>query len=86
MFSWLQFIVSLPLFFVLFFALGFILNMVLKTTWLPGVLSVFVPIAAYLAVGRLTWVDVVVFAFGILGAWTSGGVIHYLRTHGYRMY
>ncbi|MBE3595699.1 MAG: hypothetical protein IMW86_01490 [Hydrogenibacillus sp.] len=84
--NWLQFLISLPLFFVLFFALGFILNMVLKTTWLPAILSVFAPLIAWAAIGRLTSIDLVVFAFGILGAVVSGLVIRYLRTHGYQMY
>jgi hypothetical protein len=34
----LQFIISILLFLILFFGIGFILNMLLKTTWLPGLI------------------------------------------------
>ncbi len=34
----LQFVISILLFLILFFGIGFILNMLLKTTWLPGLL------------------------------------------------
>lgn len=33
-----QFIISILLFLILFFGIGFLLNMLLKTTWFPGVL------------------------------------------------
>ncbi|EGL84163.1 hypothetical protein CathTA2_0277 [Caldalkalibacillus thermarum TA2.A1] len=34
----LQFVISILLFLILFFGIGFILNMLLKTTWLPGLI------------------------------------------------
>lgn len=33
-----QLVISVLLFLILFFGIGFILNMLLKTTWLPGLL------------------------------------------------
>ncbi|MBE3595293.1 MAG: hypothetical protein IMX04_09745 [Candidatus Carbobacillus altaicus] len=83
---WIQILIAIPLFLVLFFSIGFILNMILKTTWLPGWLSLLMPVIGWLYLGRLTWLDLLMMAVGILGAWISGWVMRYLRTHGYQMF
>ncbi|MGA8941263.1 MAG: YuiB family protein [Thermoactinomyces sp.] len=82
-----QLIISIPLLFVLFFGLGFILNMILKTTWLPLVLF----FAVVLYVGRdvtqiVTLVNAVLFGSGLLGV--LGGIlaIRMLRSKGYQMF
>ncbi len=82
-----QLIISIPLLFVLFFGLGFILNMILKTTWLP--LIVFFGVVLY--VGRdvtqiITVVNSVLFFSGFLGVF--GGIlsIRTLRSKGYQMF
>lgn len=82
-----QLIISIPLLFVLFFGIGFILNMILKTTWLP--LIVFFAVVLY--VGRdvtqiVTVVNSVLFLSGFLGV--LGGIlaIRTLRSKGYQMF
>lgn len=82
-----QLIISIPLLFVLFFGVGFILNMILKTTWLP--LIVFFAVVLY--VGRdvtqiVTVVNSVLFMSGFLGV--LGGIlaIRTLRLKGYQMF
>lgn len=82
-----QLIISIPLLFVLFFGIGFILNMILKTTWLP--LFIFFAVALY--VGKdvnqiFTVVNAVLFFSGLAGA--IGGVltIKTLREKGYQMF
>ncbi|MDQ0340966.1 hypothetical protein J2S00_003806 [Caldalkalibacillus uzonensis] len=47
----LQFIISILLFLILFFGIGFILNMLLKTTWLPGL--ILYPIVVLLIVSEV---------------------------------
>lgn len=84
----LQNIILLILAFTMFFGLGFIINMLLKTTWFP--------IIAYLAliVGLVWWswgtsygfVDVLPLVSGLLGAVASGSVIKSLRIKGYKMF
>ncbi|GAB6936467.1 YuiB family protein [Calditerricola yamamurae] len=81
-----QFIVSIPLFFVLFFGLSFILNMLIKTTWFPVVAYLALVGGVYLYVGKLTLVDMVILFFGLLGAVTGGWAIRTLRRKGYRMF
>ncbi|CCQ97908.1 Uncharacterized membrane protein YuiB [[Clostridium] ultunense Esp] len=81
-----QFIISIPLFMVLFFGIGFILNMLLKTTWLPSVLSGGVFLIAWVATGGLKWVDIVILLSGVLGGVLSSVAIRALRRHGYRMF
>lgn len=45
-----QLVISVLLFLILFFGIGFILNMILKTTWLPG--AVIYPIVLILLVNK----------------------------------
>jgi hypothetical protein len=47
----LQVIISILLFLILFFGIGFLLNMLLKTTWLPG--AIVYPIIVILMVNDL---------------------------------
>ncbi|WP_124726683.1 YuiB family protein [Staphylospora marina] len=82
-----QLIVAIPLLFVLFFGIGFILNMILKTTWLP--LAIFLAVVIY--VGKdvtqiFTVVNMVLFFSGLAG--TVGGIwtIKTLRAKGYKMF
>jgi hypothetical protein len=82
-----QLIISIPLLFVLFFGLGFTLNMILKTTWLPLVL--FFGVVLY--VGKdvthiVTIVNAVLFFSGLAGALGGIWTIKTLRAKGYRMF
>lgn len=81
-----QFIVSLPLFLVLAFGLGFILNMIVKTTWMP--IYIYVIVVAFLVYrsGTMNIHDTVVLAFGLIGVVLSGIVIRTLRRKGFRMF
>jgi hypothetical protein len=86
------------LFFVLLFGIGFILNMLLKTTYFP--LYAYIVVALPLAVywywdGNVSVVhnlsafqvpDYLTAVGGFVGAWLSGKTIHVLRTKGYRMF
>lgn len=93
----LQLLIVTVLFFVLLFGIGFILNMLLKTTWLPVYLYIFV--AVPLVVWRLwepgsLWdnlaaysaADYLTFAGGLVGAVLSGTAIKTLRKNGYKMF
>ncbi|KGT72839.1 hypothetical protein MA20_47970 [Bradyrhizobium japonicum] len=83
----IQFVISIVLFAVLGFGIGFIINMVLKTTWLPTILTVIV-IAATLIVKQIAPgpFDIAILAVGIIGVVTSGWTIQTLRKKGYRMF
>ncbi|WP_082415986.1 YuiB family protein [Numidum massiliense] len=82
-----QFIVSIPLFMVLAFGLGFILNMIVKTTWMPIVL--YFLIAGYSVfdrIGELRTSDYVILISGLVGVALSSYVIVLLRKKGFRMF
>lgn len=83
-----QFIISIVLFMVLAFGIGFILNMLAKTTWVPIV--AYLLLVAYLFFfktgGRFAWVDWVVLTSGLVGCVLSGIVIRTLRQKGFRMF
>ncbi|GAB6933846.1 YuiB family protein [Calditerricola satsumensis] len=81
-----QFIVSIPLFFLLFFGLAFILNMLIKTTWFPVYAYLALVGGVYAYLGKLAVVDVVILFFGLLGAACGGWAIRTLRRKGYRMF
>ena len=86
------------LMFVLMFGIGFILNMLLKTTWLPNYMY------GLLVIGLIVWFwskddgslwttlaafaipDYVAFIGGLAGAWLSGVTIRTLRVKGYKMF
>ena len=85
-----QVIISIPLFLVLLFGIGFILNMILKTTWLPSILyaMLIIGMAVYMFVerGGLQLVDWIILSAGMIGALLSGWTIKLLRAKGYRMF
>lgn len=85
--NWPQLIISIPLLFVLFFGLGFIFNMILRTTWFPMV--IYAGIILYVGWGLssiFSFVNMVLLlaslAGVIMGIWT----IRLLRAKGYRMF
>lgn len=94
----IQLLIAILLFFVLLFGIGFILNMLLKTTWFPIYLYVIVvvPLAIYLqwTSGLSLWQNLAeygVFDYltaigGFAGAALSGWTIKTLRDRGYRMF
>lgn len=83
----LQFIVSIVLFAVLGFGIGFIINMILRTTWLPVVLA-FGLVVGILVYNRIVpnALDVIILACGLAGTIGGGWTIRILRKKGYRMF
>ncbi|MFD1956183.1 YuiB family protein [Paenibacillus thailandensis] len=94
----IQLIVAMVLFFVMMFGIGFILNMLLKTTWFPIYLFiiVLVPLGIWWTwddsasvtanFTAFTIVDLLP-AFGaLIGAYVSGWAIRALRRGGYKMF
>lgn len=91
-----QLIIGIVIIFVLFFGLSFILNMLLKTTYLPVLFYVLFiggwlvyyyesgPIGAYLA--EYGVVDIIYALFGLAGVVGGGLTIQKLRTMGYKMF
>ncbi|MEI7025469.1 YuiB family protein [Paenibacillus sp. y28] len=88
-----QLIIGTLLIFVLFFGLGFILNMLLKTTWFP--IYAFIALLIGLAIYRGMTVgsffdysvgDIIPAAGGLIGAVLSGSAIRKLRVLGYKMF
>jgi hypothetical protein len=96
--SFLQFFVATLLAFCIFLGLGFIINMLLKTTWLPVyVYFIVVLIIVYSFWDKGTgnfinyfkgtsFSDIVLFIGGLAGAILSGYLIKLLRDKGYKMY
>jgi hypothetical protein len=96
--NWIQLPIVFILFFVLLFGIGFILNMLLKTTYFPlyAYLVAAVPFAVYwywdpnagvaanLSAFQLP--DYLIAIGGFIGAWLSGKTIDVLRNKGYRMF
>lgn len=94
----LQMIIATSLIFVLLYGIGFILNMLLKTTWFPIYLYliVIIPLVIYWqwdgSVGFLAnltgfmIVDYVTAVGGLIGAYLSGLTIKTLRDRGYQMF
>lgn len=82
-----QLVISIPLLFVLFFGLGFILNMILKTTWLPLIVFIGVVLYAFCGVKDIfTMINIVLFLSGLGGVITGIWTIKALRAKGYRMF
>ncbi|MDP5272582.1 YuiB family protein [Chengkuizengella axinellae] len=95
-------IIQLPILFalnfVLFFGIGFILNMLLKTTWFPVYVYIFavLPYIVYrfwkkgeslltnLAYYQIT--DYITIIGGLIGAILGGLAIKKLRSQGYKMF
>lgn len=94
----LQLIVATVLFLVMMFGIGFILNMLLKTTWFP--IYVFIIILLPLGIWytwdksdsfvenftAFTYVDVIPVIGALAGAYISGWAIRALRRGGYKMF
>ena len=94
----IQTAIATLLIFVLVFGIGFILNMLLKTSWFP--LYGYVVLLA----GTILWFwrkdgqsfaatllgfgipDYAAMAGGLIGAWLAGYTIKLLRTKGYKMF
>ncbi len=91
-----QVVVLMMLSMVLFFGIGFILNMLLKTTWLPlaGFFLLLVGIAIARGgwagtleyVSEWTWVDYIPVISGLAGVVLSSWAIRMLRMKGFRMF
>ncbi|MBA4493762.1 hypothetical protein H1191_05525 [Paenactinomyces guangxiensis] len=81
-----QLIISIPLFFVLTFGIGFILNMILKTTWLPLILYFGIVIYLLFSLTSPHVTDITVLLSGLAGAVGGGWTIKTLRAKGYRMF
>jgi len=91
-------VILMLLFFVMMFGIGFILNMLIKTTWFPmGVfVVVFIPLAVYmlwesdksLADNLLGYglFDYLTALAGLAGAYVSGLTITTLRKRGFKMF
>ncbi|WP_170318283.1 YuiB family protein [Paenibacillus thalictri] len=93
----LQLIIVTVLLFVLFFGLGFILNMLMKTTWFPiyGYIALVIGLLIYWGseTGSLmqnfaeySVADYVPAVGGLIGAVLSGSTIKALRTKGFKMF
>ncbi len=94
----LQLLIVTVLVFVLLYGIGFILNMLLKTTWFPIYLYIIViiPLVVYWQwnSGETLWsnlagyavVDYVTAIGGLGGAYLSGLSLKTLRDRGYKMF
>ena len=81
-----QFIVPIPLFLVLAFGLGFIINMIVKTTWAPSYVYILLVAFFVYRSGGMNGLDAVILLTGLVGVILSGIVIRTLRKKGYRMF
>lgn len=91
-----QLIIGIVIILVLFFGLSFILNMLLKTTYLPvlfyvifiiGWLIYFYDSGSWLDyLGEYGWVDIVYAACGLIGVLAGGLTIQKLRKLGFKMF
>jgi hypothetical protein len=93
----IQLLIAVVLLFVLLFGIGFILNMLLKTTWLPIYVYVLIiiPLVIYSQwepgslwdnLGAYSWADYATGVGGLIGAILSGTTIQTLRKKGYKMF
>lgn len=94
----LQMIVVMVLFFVMMFGIGFILNMLMKTTWFPIYLFIIVllPLGIYFTwddtqsfgqnMSGYTIFDMLPAVTALIGAYVSGWAIRALRKGGYKMF
>ncbi len=78
--------VAFLLFMVIAFGIGFIINMLIKTTWFPTVLYFIILGIIFIYIGKFSTADVVVLSGGLAGAVLCGFVIRTLRVKGYRMF
>lgn len=93
----IQLIIAALLIFVLAFGIGFIFNMLLKTTLFPVYLYAVVVIGMLMYwawksgslwdnLSRYTVVDYAPFVVGLVGAYLSGNAIKALRVRGFKMF
>ncbi|SFS42948.1 YuiB family protein [Marininema halotolerans] len=82
----LQLIIAIPLFTFMGFGISFILNMILKTTWVPLVLYAGLLAYFFITKGMLLGGDYLMLTMGLLGILSGGWTIRYLRVNGYRMF
>lgn len=94
----LQLIIATVLFFVMMFGIGFILNMLLKTTFFPIYLFVIVLVPVFIwqtwddsksfsgNFTSFTFVDILPAIGALIGAYVSGATIRLLRRGGYKMF
>ncbi|MBP1992006.1 YuiB family protein [Paenibacillus eucommiae] len=92
----IQLVIVTVLLLVLFFGIGFILNMLMKTTWFPiyGYFAVVIVFVVYWGnAGSLTdnlteysYADYIPAIGGLIGAILSGSAIKALRTRGFKMF
>ncbi|MBR2569122.1 MAG: hypothetical protein IKE34_08035 [Paenibacillus sp.] len=91
-------IILMLLFFVMMFGIGFILNMLMKTTWFPVGFYLIIIIPATVIMlwsSDKSWtenllnyglVDYLTGIAGLMGAMLSGKIIGMLRQSGYKMF
>lgn len=95
----IQTAVATVLFFVMMFGIGFILNMLLKTTWFPILLFFVVLIGLAIwspwdessnpsmsNIGSYTVIYYIPIIGALIGAYVSGWAIQALRKGGYKMF
>ncbi|SDT20725.1 Putative membrane protein [Paenibacillaceae bacterium GAS479] len=94
----LQIAIAMVLFFVMMFGIGFILNMLMKTTWFPIYLFVIVLVPLYIwstwdrglsftaNFSEFTFIDWLPVVAALVGAYVSGYAIRALRIGGYKMF
>jgi hypothetical protein len=95
----IQLIIATVLLFVLFFGIGFILNMLMKTTWFPiyGYILLVIGLLIYWwrdseagnfldSLAGYSWADYLTAAGGLIGAILSGFAIRTLRSKGFKMF
>ncbi|SFI91216.1 MULTISPECIES: YuiB family protein [Paenibacillus] len=94
----LQLVIATVLFFVMMFGIGFILNMLLKTTFFPIYLFLIVLVPVFIwqtwdnsktfsgNFTSFTFVDILPGIGALIGAYISGTTIRLLRRGGYKMF
>lgn len=81
-----QIALSIPIFLLLAFGIGFVFNVLVKTTWLPLIIYFFIMIGVFVKLGKVSAVDIFILGSGLVGAALSGWTIKLLRTKGYKMF
>lgn len=85
MYNIFQLMISIPLFMFLAFGIGFIINMLIKTTWFPVLIYLALLVYVFIEIGMKS-IDYIVFSSGLIGVLLSGWTIQLLRKKGYRMF
>lgn len=84
--SFPQYFVAIPLFAFLGFGISFILNMILKTTWLPMALYVILVGVIVFQMESIRNGDWLMLTIGLVGVGIGSWAIQFLRKKGYRMF